>query len=73
MSFRDLYLQAKAKPTQVQIFVKGIADLTKCSESTVRMWATGRQVPDALRKSVLSEKLGIAPEDLFPKREIQQL
>lgn len=54
-------------PTPRKEFMAKIADLTKRSEFTVRMWCTGRQTPDALAQSVISKELGVPEEVLFPE------
>lgn len=66
ITFRDLYLQVREKPTPAQLFVKEIAELTKRSEGTVRMWISERQVPDALAKSLIADHFGVSAETLFP-------
>ena len=65
-SFRDLYEEEKKKPTSAQIFVSDVAKLTKRSEATVRMWISGRQVPDELAQSLIAEKFNVDAETLFP-------
>ena len=49
-------------------FVKEIANLCMCSSNTVRMWIQGVQNPDPLKQKLISEKLGIPPETLFPAK-----
>lgn len=49
-------------------FVKEIAGLCMCSTNTVRMWIQGVQNPDLLKQKLISEKLGIPPETLFPAK-----
>ena len=65
-SFRDLYEEEKKKPTSAQIFVSDVAKLTKRSEATVRLWISGRQVPDELAQSLIAEKFNVDAETLFP-------
>ena len=65
-SFRDLYEEEKKKPTSAQIFISDVAKLTKRSEATVRMWISGRQVPDELAQSMIAEKFNVDVETLFP-------
>lgn len=67
ITFKDFYLMEKNKPTPAQIFINEIAELTKKSVNTVRMWIQGRQHPDALAKSLIAEKFGVDPETLFPQ------
>lgn len=65
-SFKDLYEEEKKKPTSAQVFVSDVAKLTKRSEATVRMWISGRQVPDELAQSLIAEKFNVDVETLFP-------
>lgn len=67
MSFKDLYLQEKEKPTPAQTFIEDIAELTKRSVNTVRMWIAGKQAPDALAQAQIAEKYNIDVTSLFPK------
>ena len=66
-TFAEVY---KALPNVVKApksaFIEEIAELCLCSTQTVRMWIQGVQRPDALKQKLISEKLGIAPETLFP-------
>jgi hypothetical protein len=67
MEIYEGYAKRPPLPTPRKEFMARIADLTKRSEFTVRMWCTGRQQPDALAQSVISKELGIPAETLFPK------
>lgn len=66
MSFKDLYLQEKEKPTPAQSFIEEIAELTKRSTNTVRMWIQGKQKPDALAQTQIAERFNIDVSSLFP-------
>lgn len=66
-TFRNLYEDEKKKPTAAQLFVSRVATLTKRSETTVRMWISGQQVPDELAKSVIAQEFGADVNSLFPK------
>lgn len=66
-TFRNLYEDEKKKPTAAQLFVSRVATLTKRSETTVRMWISGQQVPDKLAKSVIAQEFGADINSLFPK------
>lgn len=70
MTFKELYLKEKESrrivPTPAQIFVKEIADFTHKSEQTIRMWLSGKQMPDELTQSVLANKFNTTPQELFP-------
>lgn len=63
--FKKAYLKEKEKPSAGSLFVKRMADITKKSESTVRMWLMGRQVPDELTKIAIAKELNVRPEELF--------
>lgn len=67
MTFKDLYLQEREKPTPAQSFIEEIAELTKRSVNTVRAWVSGKQVPDALAQSQIAEKYNLDISHLFPK------
>ena len=67
MTFKDLYLREKEKPTPAQSFIEDIAELTKRSANTVRMWLQGKQTPDALAQSLIAEKFDIYVSTLFPE------
>lgn len=67
MTFKDLYLREKEKPTPAQTFIEEIAELTKRSANTVRMWLQGKQTPDALAQSLIAEKFDLDVSTLFPE------
>lgn len=46
-------------------FVKELAELTKSHPTTVKAWIYGAQKPDALKTSLIAEKLGIPESELF--------
>ena len=50
-------------------FVEEIAALCMCSTKTVRMWIHGVQKPDALKQKMISDKLGVPADILFPVTE----
>lgn len=65
-TFKALYEEQKRKPTAAQLFVSEVAEITKRSETTVRMWLSGQQKPDDLAKSVIAEKFDTDVTTLFP-------
>lgn len=65
-TFRELYEEERIKPTAAQKFVTEVAELTKRAEMTVRMWLSGKQVPDDLAKSIIASKYGVDVNGLFP-------
>ena len=67
ITFKELYLREKEKPTPAQSFIEDIAELTKRSANTVRMWLQGKQTPDALAQSLIAEKFDIDVSTLFPE------
>lgn len=66
-TFKALYEEEKKKPTAAQQFITDVAALTMKSESTVRMWITGVQVPDQLTQSIIAGKYDVSVDSLFPK------
>jgi hypothetical protein len=67
-TFFDLYNEQKSKPTPAQEFVSEVAKITRRTETTVRMWLSGQQTPDALAQSIIAEHFGVNADYLFPKR-----
>ena len=67
-TFFDLYNAQKSKPTPAQEFVSEVAKITRRTETTVRMWLSGQQTPDALAQSIIAEHFGVNVDYLFPKR-----
>lgn len=65
ISFKALYEEQKSKPTAAQMFVKEVADLTKRSEVTVRMWLSGQQTPDRLAQEIIAQHYGVDVDTLF--------
>lgn len=68
-SFTELYNESKSKPTPAQEFVADVAKITHRSETTVRMWLSGQQIPDMLVQSVIAEHFGVEADGLFPERQ----
>lgn len=64
-SFTELYLERKNEPTPAQRFINEVAELTKRSEQTVRMWLSGVQIPDPNVMKVIGMHFGVDPESLF--------
>ena len=64
-TFREIYFEVD-NTTPKETWIKRIAKVTMRSESAVRMWIGGRQVPDPLVQSVIAKELGVAVEGLFP-------
>ena len=67
-TFFDLYNEQKSKPTPAQEFVSEVAKITRRTETTVRMWLSGQQIPDTLAQSIIAEHFGVDVDYLFPKR-----
>ena len=71
-TFRELYnleVQKDAqRPSAAQQFIAEIARITMKKEQTVRMWLYSDQVPDELTKAVISQKLNISADVLFPPK-----
>ena len=68
-TFFDLYNEQKSKPTPAQEFISEVARITKRTTTTVRMWLSGQQIPDALAQSIIAEHFGVSITSLFPKVE----
>ena len=71
-TFLEIYEQLPKRPsvpTERTKFIRKIADATKRSETTVRMWLYGRQRPDALTQSVIAKLLKVPESELFPIEE----
>jgi transcriptional regulator with XRE-family HTH domain len=67
-SFIELYNESKNKPTPAQEFVSEVARITHRSEATVRMWLSGKQIPDALVLSVIADHFNVDMAGLFPEK-----
>lgn len=68
-TFTEIYEripQRSAQPTERTRFIRRIADATKRSDQTVKMWLSGRQKPDALTQSVIAKLLKEPAANLFP-------
>ena len=48
LSFKEIYLSFKSKPSPGQQFINEISNLTMRKPATVRMWLNGTQSPDPL-------------------------
>jgi hypothetical protein len=64
-SFTELYLERKNEPTPAQRFINEVAELTKRSEQTVRMWLSGVQIPDQNVMKVIGMHFNVDPDTLF--------
>ena len=69
MTFKELYKTAKKRPTAGQLFISDVARMTCRSETTVKMWLSGRQVPDALACKVIARNYGVGEDELFPSAD----
>lgn len=72
MTLKERYIKERQKPTAPQLFIEEVADVTKRSTTTVRMWMSGAQAPDALTQQVLADHFGTTPEQLFPSAVSRQ-
>lgn len=68
-TFKELYDEELRKPTAAQKFVSEVSELTHRSEVTVRMWLSGRQVPDELAQTIIAQKFNVDVKSLFPREE----
>jgi hypothetical protein len=71
-TFKELYEEELRKPTAAQEFVKEVSKITHRSEVTVRMWLSGRQVPDELAQTIIAERYKVDVKTLFPREEQNQ-
>lgn len=70
MTFREYYKEIRKKkrpPHPANEFLSNIAHLTGRSESTVRQWTVGNQIPDYATCNLISEFTGISAKELFPE------
>lgn len=67
-TFIELYNESKSKPTPAQEFISEVARITHRSEMTVRMWLSGKQIPDALVLSVIADHFNVDMAGLFPEK-----
>ena len=71
-TFKELYDEELRKPTAAQKFVREVSELTHRSEVTVRMWLSGRQVPDELAQTLIAARYKVDVTSLFPREEQNQ-
>lgn len=65
-SFKECYEEVSTMSPK-KMWIQRIAQVTHRSEATVRMWLSGRQVPEELIQEIISKELGVPVEGLFPK------
>ncbi|WP_281642650.1 hypothetical protein [Hoylesella loescheii] len=65
-TFKELYEAERDKPTAAQHFIATVAEITHRSTNTVKMWLTGRQVPDELARTIMAQHFRCDAEQLFP-------
>ena len=65
--FRQIY--DALPPANVEapktVWVKRIAEICKVHPTTVRCWLAGTQKPDALRREIIANELGVNENELF--------
>lgn len=66
MTFSEIYEEKLRRSGELNEFVKTVAKATAKTEMTVRQWAYGRQIPDALTQKAIADTLGVEVEGLFP-------
>jgi len=66
-TFQEIYLERKNQPTPAQRFIAEVAQLTDRSETTVRMWLSGVQIPDSNVAKVIAQHYKVEADGLFPK------
>ena len=65
-SFKECYEEVSTMSPK-KMWIQRIAKVTHRSEATVRMWLSGRQVPDELIQEIIAKELGVPVVGLFPK------
>lgn len=65
-SFKECYEEVSTMSPK-KMWIQRIAKVTHRSEATVRMWLSGRQVPEELIQEIIAKELGVPVEGLFPK------
>lgn len=71
-TFKDCYKEVSTMSPK-KMWIQRIAKVTHRSEATVRMWLSGRQVPEVLIQEIIAKELGVPVEGLFPKIDAQEL
>lgn len=66
MTLKERYNEERLKPSPGVCFLMEVAEVTKRSLGTVRMWMIDAQIPDALTQQMLADHFGTTPEELFP-------
>lgn len=69
MTFKELYLREKDKPTPAQSFIEDVAELTGRSTTTIRQWLSGAQTPEINTQKLIAAKYKVSLETLFPMQE----
>lgn len=65
-TFKEMYEAERDKPTAAQEFIAMVANMTHRSTNTVKMWLSGRQVPDELARTIIAQHFKCDAEQLFP-------
>lgn len=65
-TFKQIYDELDPTPPKTA-WIRNIAKVTHRSELTVRMWLSGRQIPDELCQEVIAKELGVSIVGLFPE------
>ena len=63
-SFKECYEEVSTMSPK-KMWIQRIAQVTHRSEATVRMWLSGRQVPEELIQEIIAKELGVPVEGLF--------
>ena len=65
-TFKQMYDELDPTPPKTK-WIQRIAEVTMRSELTVRMWVSGRQIPEPLVQNIIAKELGVPVEGLFPQ------
>lgn len=70
-TFKECYDEVSTMSPK-KMWIQRIAKVTRRSETTVRMWISGRQIPEPLIQEIIAKELNVPVEGLF-KQDIIQL
>lgn len=68
-SLVGVYRSKKKMPTQADILVAELCDLTHRSEFTVKSWVLGHHTPDINTQIIIAKHLDSDPATLFPPKK----
>lgn len=69
MTLREYYQKLKQRQRPLhpaQQFLLNLANKTGRSPKTIQQWLSGIQTPDPTVRQIISEEVGLKPDELFP-------